>query len=230
MGGLFRFSIATRKKNEIDTQVKMELTARYLRERFRVLNDQYFGGELPMPELVVSNARTQLGQFSCTRYRKNIFSKGVPTNFKIKVSEYYEQTAEEIDDTLLHEMIHYLIAYREMRDASAHGPLFRKEMARLNSMGRHITVSVRTAKMDISEQNKRRQHLVLALEDARGGRYLSVVHPAYKKYVESQLGMAPTITKHKWMVSEDDFFNSFAQVRSLRARRVTKEKYDEIVG
>lgn len=207
----------------------MELTARYLRERFRVLNEQYFGGELPLPQLMVSNARTQLGQFSCTRYRKGLFSRGVTTNYKIKVSEYYEQTAEEIDDTLLHEMIHYLIAFRGWRDSSAHGPLFRQEMARLNGMGRHITVSARTATMGISERNKRRQHLVLALEDAAGRRYLSVVNPSYKRYVEEQLRSVPTITAHQWIVSDDDYFNGFSQVRSLRARRVSKEKYDEFM-
>lgn len=208
----------------------MELTVRYLRERFRMLNEQYFGGELPMPLLVVSNAKTQLGQFSCVRYCKNIFSKATLTGFKIKVSEYYEQTAEEIDDTLLHEMIHYLIAFRGLRDSSPHGSLFRKEMARLNRMGRHVTISARTTKMDVAEQNKRRQHLVLALEDVRGNWYLSVIHPSYKRYVESQIRRAPSITKYRWVVSEDDYFNGFTQVRSLRARRVSKEKYGEVTG
>jgi hypothetical protein len=207
----------------------VELTVRYLRERFQVLNVEYFSGELPMPQLVVSNARTQLGQFSCTRYRKNIFSRSVLTNFKIKISEYYEQTAEEIDDTLLHEMIHYLLAYRGQRDTSAHGPLFRKEMARLNAMGRHLTISARTTKMAVNEQNVRRQHLVLAMEGRDGQCYLSVVHPSYKRYVERLLPFASQIVDHHWVVSSDDYFNSFPQARSLRGRRVTRTQYDEVI-
>jgi len=206
----------------------MELTARYLRERFLALNDEYFGGELPLPYLRVSNSRTRMGSFSCTRYRKSIFSKGVFTNFKIAVSEYYKQTAEEIDDTLLHEMIHYLIAYRQLRDTSSHGTLFKKEMARLNAMGRHLTISVRTRHLETRQQNKRQQHLVLALEDRNGKRYLAVVHPSYRKYIEKQLHLATTITAHHWFVSNDDFFNDFPQARTLRARQVTTEKYDSL--
>lgn len=207
----------------------MELTAKYLRERFRALNKEYFGSELPEPLLVVTNAKTLLGQFSCRRVKKGFFSKAVNIGYKIKISEYYEQTAEEIDDTLLHEMIHFLIAYRQLRDSSAHGPLFRHEMARLNRMGRHITISARTAKMDVSAQNKRQQHLVLALQDRDGRCYLSVVNPSYKKYVDAQLTLVPKITHHQWLISRDDYFNGFSQVRSLRARRVSKEEYENVL-
>jgi len=220
-------------QNQRDLRIfatEMQLTARYLRERFRVLNVQYFGSELPEPQLMVSDAKTQLGQFSCRRMRKGFFGGYQNTGFKIKVSEYYEQTADEVDDTLLHEMIHYLIAYRQLRDASAHGPLFRREMARLNRMGRHITISSRTARMEVAEQHKRQQHLVLALQDRDGRCFLSVVNPSYRKYVEAQLTLVPKITHHQWVVSRDDYFNGFSQVRSLRARRVTREKYDEVVN
>ena len=205
----------------------MELTAQYLRERFRELNRQYFGGELPEPQLAVSNARTLLGQFSCRRQQKGIFGQYVNTNFKIKVSEFYNQSAEMIDDTLLHEMIHLLIAFRRLRDTSPHGPLFRAEMARLNRMGRHITISSRTQQLRVAAPNKRKQHLVLALQSVNGQCYLSVIHPSYKKYVESLLLRAPMIATHHWIISEDDYFNDFPQSRSLRARRVTKERYTQ---
>ena len=207
----------------------MELTVAYLRERFRALNALYFDDQLPLPQLQVSRARTQLGQFSCMRFRKNIFSKATCTNFKIKISEYYEQTADEIDDTLLHEMIHYLIAFRGQRDASAHGPLFRVEMARLNALGRHITISVRTASFSPAVARRRRQHLVLAMQDNRGRFFLSVVHPAYRVFVERQLQQAPTIVAHQWQVSNSDYFDTFPQVRSLRARRVSRADYSQFV-
>ena len=207
----------------------MELTAQYLREHFWVLNNDYFDNELPEPQFAVTNARTQMGQFSCKRVRKGFFGKYANTSYKIKVSEYYEQTAEEIDDTLLHEMIHFLIAFRQLRDTSAHGQLFRKEMNRLNRMGRHITISARTTQYVTTPKNQRKQHLVLALEGRDCSRYLSVVHPSYRKYVERQLPLAPQIAAHYWFVSNDSIFDSFSQVRSLRARKITKEVYDKVV-
>ena len=206
----------------------IELTVGYLRERFHELNRIFFGGELPEPRLMVSNARTQMGQFSCRRVRKGFFGRIVNTDFKIKISEFFIQTAEEIDDTLLHEMIHFLIAYRQQRDTSSHGPLFRKEMDRLNNMGRHITISIRTQRLTVAASNKRKQHLVLALKDIHGKHFLSVVHPSYKKYVERQITLVPSIIEHHWIVSNDETFNEYAQVRSLRARHVTKEKYEQL--
>lgn len=126
-------------------------------------------------------------------------------------------------------MIHFLIAFRQLRDTSAHGQLFRKEMNRLNRMGRHITISARTTQYVTTPKNQRKQHLVLALEGRDGSRYLSVVHPSYRKYVERQLPLAPQIEAHYWFVSNDSFFDSFSQVRSLRARKIIKEVYDKVV-
>jgi hypothetical protein len=100
-------------------------------------------------------------------------------------------------------------------------------MARLNRMGRHITISSRTQQLRVAAPNKRKQHLVLALQSVNGQCYLSVIHPSYRKYVESLLLRAPMIATHHWIISEDDYFNDFPQSRSLRARRVTKERYTQ---
>ena len=205
----------------------MNLTAQYLRERFRQLNRQYFDNQLPEPRLMVSRSRTMLGQFSCRRRRKALFTTELSA-LTIRVSEYYEQTGDEIDDTLLHEMIHLRIATSRRRDTSPHGPLFRAEMERLNRQGRHITVSARTARLQVSAANRRRQHLVLALTTKDGQHYLSVVHPSYRNYVERLIARAPTIATHSWHVSTSPFFDDFPQARSLRARKVSAAVYKEM--
>ena len=57
-----------------------------------------------------------------------------------------------IEDTILHEMIHYHIAVNQLRDTSAHGRLFRREMKRINAEGnRHITISYRLSKDQLLE-------------------------------------------------------------------------------
>lgn len=51
---------------------------------------------------------------------------------------------ELVEDTILHEMIHYYIAFNQWRDTSTHGQLFRREMKRINEKGgRHISISYR---------------------------------------------------------------------------------------
>ncbi len=208
----------------------MELTARYLRERFKLLNDKFFDSQLPEPKLIVSKARTQMGLFSYRRQPKGFLGRFQNVDFKIRISEYFKQTVEEIDDTLLHEMIHFLIAFRHLRDSSAHGPLFRAEMDRLNKLGRHITISVPTAHLSTRHQPSRKQHLVLALQGVGKRRYLAVVNPSYKKYIEGLLPLASTILSYKWFVSTNEYFNDFPQARSLRARRVSVEEYDNVVN
>ncbi len=175
---------------------------------------------------MVSKARTQMGLFTYRRQRQGLFGHMKNVDYQIRISEYFKQTADEIDDTLLHEMIHYLIAFRKQKDTSTHGVLFRREMARLNKAGRHITISVRTSTLTATNEHSHRQHLVLALERKDGRRYLTVVNPSYKNYIERLIALAPMISAHHWLISSDDYFNDFPQARSLRARRVTKEEYE----
>jgi predicted SprT family Zn-dependent metalloprotease len=66
-------------------------------------------------------------------------------NVKIDLPE------EVVQDTILHEMIHYSIAVKQIRDTSAHGKLFRAEMARINAEGnRHIRISYRLSPEQIA--------------------------------------------------------------------------------
>jgi predicted SprT family Zn-dependent metalloprotease len=66
-------------------------------------------------------------------------------NVRIDVPE------DVVQDTILHEMIHYSIAVKQIRDTSAHGKLFRAEMARINAEGnRHIRISYRLSPEQIA--------------------------------------------------------------------------------
>ena len=88
----------------------MILTTDILRTWFRQFNTDYFGGELPMPRIVLSKARTRLGTMACKCTRRLL--KRVYSDFVIRISTYYECTEREFQETLLHEMIHYYIIYK----------------------------------------------------------------------------------------------------------------------
>lgn len=63
-------------------------------------------------------------------------------DFAISISGYYDLTADELEDVMVHEMIHYSIAYSGLIDTAPHGTLFRTLMADFNErFGRHITIS-----------------------------------------------------------------------------------------
>lgn len=88
----------------------MALTVDILHAWFRQFNADYFGDELPVPRIALSKARTRLGTMSYRRVRKLL--RWTYTDFTIRISTYYECSEREYQETLLHEMIHYYIAYK----------------------------------------------------------------------------------------------------------------------
>ena len=115
----------------------------FLEKRFETFNHAYFADSLAPVPIKLSRARRSLG--ACTyKKRRKLFGKEEYWDFCIRISTQFDLPEEELEDILLHEMIHYEILSRQLRDTSAHGRLFRARMKELNERyGRHITVSHR---------------------------------------------------------------------------------------
>jgi hypothetical protein len=208
----------------------MELTVKLLREWFHQFNAAYFENVLPEPKLLVSKSRTQLGQFSCRRVRKGLFSGYQTVGFTIKVSEFYDIPERECQQTLLHEMIHYYIAFTGAKDTSPHGRLFRELMMRLNAVGAwHITVSSRTGQYQVRQQAAEAQYLLMLLTTKDGKHYISVVNPSFRKFIERQASQSLQVTTCQWVVSRDTRYATWPKTRSLRGRRITEVEYLQII-
>lgn len=208
----------------------MTLTTDILHTWFRQFNADYFGDELPVPRIALSKARTRLGTMSCRRVRKLL--RWTYTDFTIRISTYYECSEREFQETLLHEMIHLYIAYHNITDTSSHGKEFRQIMQRLNSEhGWHITVSTSMHKHKLTPVQRKitvaNYFLVLAIELDDGGRMFTVVNKKAIRKVYDALRNCRNIVKHRWYVSLDPYFRDFTCVRSLRARRVSIDVYNE---
>ena len=207
----------------------MTLTVDLLRTWFRQFNDDYFGGELPVPSLALSKARTRLGTMSCKR--KLHVCVVAYSDFAIRISTYYDCTEREYQETLLHEMIHYYITYKHIRDKSSHGPVFRSIMERLNrEHGWNVTVSSSMRDHKISDPQSAlavRNYLVLAIVTKDGGRMLSVVSPRSAREIDRRARMVAEIVDHRWYTTQDEYFRNFPKVRTLRAVRVTSDVYNE---
>lgn len=180
-----------------------------------------------MPRLALSKARTRLGTMAC-QCRRTLWGRKY-SNFIIRVSTFYDCTEREFQTVLLHEMIHYYITYKGIRDTSAHGREFHRLMNWLNTEhGWHITVSSSVRGMATTEPASRpKNRLVLALLMQNGERLLSVVSPRYAPMIDRQAQMARQIVQHRWFMSDDSYFATFPTVRSMRARKVAKEVYEE---
>ena len=205
-----------------------ELTIDYLRQAFEHYNDLIFEGKLPLPKLKWSRAKTRLGQMACKR--KTSWGRTKYYDFTISVSNYYKLTKEEIDDVLIHEMIHYSIAYTGLKDTSAHGIVFRGMMDKINrTFNRHITISVRTRNLQARSAQQPKDYLILALKMKDGKYFLSSVNPSAAGKLAISLARAQEIAHYAWYQSQDEYFRSMPRVRSLRGRQVSAEVYETMI-
>lgn len=206
----------------------MRLTVEHLKEWFAEFNTAYFGGGLPEPRLEVSNSRTMLGQFRCRRQKRWPFGRPRSTGFTIKVSAFYDTSEREYMNTLLHEMIHYHIAFRGIKDTSPHGKVFREIMERLNrDHGWNIGISARTRGWTVAGRNMRSSYDILVVRTTDGRRLVAVANPAYKERLDTMAARSAAVDSHVWYTSGDAFFASFPRVRSLRGRVVTERELTE---
>jgi predicted SprT family Zn-dependent metalloprotease len=86
--------------------------AHALAEIFHDLNREYFAGELPLPELEWNSRLSSTAGRFCPGSRRPIF----PRAPKIEVATYLREISDgplHIRDTVLHEMIHYLLWHRK---------------------------------------------------------------------------------------------------------------------
>lgn len=204
----------------------MRLTVEILKAWFVQFNADYFDGTLPLPRLALSHGRTRLGSMSCKRRRR--WLKTEYYDFSIRVSTYYDSPERDYQNVLLHEMIHYYIAYHRLRDTSAHGRLFRKMMTDLNTRhGWQISVSRRPPDAQLWQSLRpRTTRLVLALRNSSGQCFLTVVNPNYARSINHRLKLATDITWHRWYHSDDVYFQTFPVVRTLRGRRVSTDELE----
>lgn len=92
----------------------------WMKSQFVAFNRRYFQTRLPLPQFRVSNARTFLGNM---RWREDRIRHKY-YDFKLTMSVYYDLEEKELQNVMLHEMIHYYIAYHHLKDTSPHGGSF----------------------------------------------------------------------------------------------------------
>ena len=206
----------------------MEITVAYLQEAFRKYNEEIFGNALPMPNLRVSNAKRRLGSMHC-RIQKTW--RKTHRSFTIVVSNYYDVPLSLIEDTLIHEMIHYEIAYKKLKDTSAHGTLFRQRMDEINHKHhRNITISKQMTDYAPRKNDPTETYLVLAIEMNDGSHLLSSVARRVLADLERQIKRVEKISNFCWYVTQDAYFRNFPKVRTLRARSVSAEVFTNLTA
>lgn len=121
----------------------MRADKEFVTTRFNKFNEKIFGGILPMLPIRIGHAKTSLGGFICNK-RRTLLGNIQNYNFRMVISDNKDMPEKELEDVVIHEMIHYYIAYKQIHDTSAHGKIFQKMMHEINKKhSRHIEISKR---------------------------------------------------------------------------------------
>lgn len=183
-----------------------------------------FGGTLPVPPIHLTNARTYMGMMTC-RKRVGLFGKKQLSNFALRISKRFDFTEQELQDTLIHEMIHYYIGYHKLQDTSAHGQLFRQMMNDINEQyGRHITISHRSSHEErlqvIGSKPRPRVFAIIEMQD--GNQFIKCV-PRIKQRIESmhrRITSSPEVRSLKWYFSTDPYFALFPSSMGRKVQKI----------
>ena len=204
----------------------MRPTVEYIEQCIRSINQQCFSGELPMLPVVLSSAGRRLGALSYTRSRP-LFGKQKNSNFKMIISTRYDFDEDVIRDTICHEMIHYYIAWKGIKDTSVHGAVFKTLMNDLNSRyGYHMTVTHRLTDEELMSAPKTKTFLlcISSFEDGRTGLTISARTRLFELWKE--LPKLPGVTSTKWYASRDSYFGKYRSSRRPAAYFVDKEEVE----
>lgn len=197
----------------------MKVTISYIKEVFDKYNRLIFGGALPDITIKLSNAKSFLGVCSYKK-RRDLFGRTTNYDFVLRINSRVDMTEELAEDTIVHEMIHYYIAYRQIKDTSAHGQMFHSMMNEINSRyNRHITISHKPTQQQREQTAdcRRRWHVVAVVTFIDGRTGIKVL-PRIKQRIVSyyrKVLAGGKVTSVDLFITEEPFFNKFPTSSAL---------------
>lgn len=198
----------------------MFATLPYIQHKFQEYNALYFNNTLPDIPIRLSNAKGFLGKVSYRKTRQGLFGQTKNTDFVMRINTRIDLPEEVLNDTILHEMIHYYIGYHQLRDTSSHGTLFRQMMTHINQAGNHhIAISHRLTEEQQKQAMGREKMRVVGIVHFRDGRTGVKVVPrqaqAIERFQQAALKHFP-IESIEWYLTSDSYFARYPSSNALR--------------
>ena len=207
------------KSPALQADYTMKPTIDYIQARFDEYNRLYFNGLLPAIPIRLSHAKGFLGKVTFTRKKQGFFGGYKNTDFVLRINVRIDLPEEVIEDTILHEMIHYYIGVNQWQDSSTHGRLFRREMARINAAGnRHITISHRLTDEQRAQAVIRKERLValVMFEDGKQGIKVVPKQVRHMQVWDKKVRRYFPIRSIEWFLTDDIRFDRYPSSMALR--------------
>ena len=204
-------------------------TVEYIRQKFDEYNELMFEGKLKLLPFKLSSARSFLGQVRCCRQKK-ADGTWLYSDFQFIISNKSDYAENVVEDTIIHEMIHYWIFLNQMQDNAPHGKLFVAKMQEINRrFNRNLTVLHKKTKEEQDEDKEVCQHLI-CISRFRGNQLgITIANKSKLFMLWDALPKVPKIVECNWYVSTDPFFNRFPRASSLKVYPISRSELEPLM-
>jgi len=209
----------------------MKATIPYVEKKFEEFNQLMFDGKLPKLPIELSDAKTFLG-LCVYKKRRTILGRTECYDFKLRISTRIDLVEAEVEDIIIHEMIHYYIGYNNLKDSSAHGRVFRHIMNTINeTFGRHIKISHKLTREEKEQlyDTKRRWRVVayVTFNDGRTGiKVLPRIMPRIANYYNA-VSRESSVESIELYMTNNPFFNRYPSSSAFRVHYIDKAEADK---
>lgn len=199
----------------------MKPDLQYLRRKFAEFNTAIFAGRLPEPEITLCEASSFVAQYRHDGGRH-----------RLRFSLLFDLEERELEDTVIHEMIHYFISYHRLHDRTSHGPLFKALMQSVNEgHGREVNISKRLsqAEAQTSRSKRRKWHVIAIIRFATGQTGVKVLPRVVDRVLEyhSRMVAASNVISTDLYLHDDPFFNRYPTSTGRRCHLITDAEMKE---
>lgn len=209
----------------------MFATQSFVLEKFIEFNKSIFDGSLPLVPIKTTGAKSYMGQLRFSK-KRSWLGKIEYFDFKISISHAFDLSQQEIEDTLIHEMIHLYIHSRQIEDTSPHGKVFRAMMAKINlSHKRNITIShKKPASIRRNAGLKKKYFYICEILLKDKGRYILSVARSRIFEIDKFFKSHPECVSLRWWVSFNPRFEMFPICRAPKLFNFSREEFDKYLS
>lgn len=138
----------------------------------------------------------------------------------------------EIEDVLIHEMIHYFIGYTGLQDSSTHGPIFVSIMNSINTVfKRELSVKHNTSmeQREALVDSRKLWHVIAAVYFKGGEVGVKVLPRVVEKVLQyyKAVGGNPQVERVDLYLHNNPFYNRFPTSSVLKVHSIEKGVMEE---
>lgn len=201
----------------------MKATVEYIERKFEEFNRLMFSGRLKPVAIQLTPSRRSLGKVRYLR-DKDFRGRYSYRDIVILISSRFDFPERLLDDTIIHEMIHYWILSNQMNDTSTHGEIFTAKMLEINKrFNCNISVSHKFTDGDYGMDSEIRQHLICISEFNTGKLGITIASKSRIFELWEVIPNIPNVVKCNWFISYDPYYNRYPRALTAKVYKITKD-------